>query len=150
MPNTDFFNQGFDFSDTPETGGELFLIFVTKVGEVNEQPIYEFLFSEDPDSACGPQWENICEFQVEPPQEQWVQKTGRLAPSELVLTLLEELDNFRYLDGVFGAISLAFEYIEDYSQMDNLNAGILKFGYGESMDVVLRKLKERGLELELS
>lgn len=147
--NDDFFNDKFDFS-TKHSGDELFLVFITKVGELNDEPVYEFIFSNDPESACGPQWENICEFNVEPPDSVWIQKIGTLQSSSLELTLLEELDNFRYLDGVFGAVSLGFEYIDNYSKMANLNDSILKFMYGEPLEEVVAKLKERNLELLLS
>ena len=145
----DFFGEDFDFSTKPAKEG-LFLIFITKVGELNDEPVYEFIFSNDPDSACGPQWENICEFNVEPPESKWIQQIGTLQSSSLTLTLLEELDNFRYLDGVFGAISLGFEYIDNYGKMVNLNDSILKFMYGEPLEEVVSKLKARSLELILS
>ncbi len=146
----DFFKDDFDFSTKPAQDGGLFLIFITKVGELNEEPVYEFIFSDDPDSACGPQWENICEFQVEPPESKWIHQIGTLQTSGLVLTLLEELDNFRYLDGVFGAIALGFEYIDNYGKMTDLNQTILKFMYGEPLEEVVAKLKARGLGLILS
>jgi len=149
MANNDFFTDDFDFSTKPPKGG-LFLIFITKVGELNDQPVYEFIFSSDPESACGPGWETICEFQVEPPETKWIDKIGTLQASPLVLTLLEELDNFRYLDGVFGAVALGFEFIDNYGKMSNLNETILKFMYGEPLDQVVTKLKERSLELILS
>lgn len=149
MANNDFFNEDFDFSTKPAKEG-LFLVFITKVGELNDQPVYEFIFSSDPESACGPQWENVCEYNVEPPEPKWIDKIGTLEASELTLTLLEELDNFRYLDGVFGAVALGFEFIDNYGKMNNLNAGILKFMYGEPLEEVQRKLNERSLELMMS
>jgi hypothetical protein len=150
--NTSIFDTTFSFdSDKPSGSENPALVFVTKVGEVNERPVYEFIFSNEPDSAVGPQWENICQYNVEPPLEKWISLIARIEPEDdLVFTLLEELDNFRYLDGVFGAVALAWEFIEDYSDLANFNTELLAFRYGEKLDMVKLKLESRGLDFKTS
>lgn len=143
------FDKEFSFGDDAENTDNPSLVYIHKAGEVNDSPIYEFYFSNDPDSACGPWWENICEYNVEPPLEKYVALVARFEPEDLVLTLLEELDNFRYLDGVFGVLALGWEYVEDYTQMSNFNTELLAFRYGERLDVVQSKLKAKGLGLLL-
>jgi hypothetical protein len=128
---------------------ELKLIFVTKVGEIyNETDIYEFIFSDNADEAIGYGWEMPCLNNVEPPKDTYNTLTATLKGGELILSLLEEQYEFRYLDGVFGFISLAWEYIEDYQMLDSLNDFRVCFRYGDTLQDVEKKLALKKISLD--
>jgi hypothetical protein len=128
---------------------DLQLIFVTKVGEMyDEGDVYEFIFSDNAALAIGYNWEKPCQYNVEPPQQEYAQLVARLSGEGLQLTLLEEMYEFRYLDGVNHFIALAWEYVDDYQTLDDLNQTLLSFHYGETYAQVQRKLADRSLSLE--
>jgi hypothetical protein len=128
---------------------ELKLIFVTKVGEIyDETDIYEFIFSDNSDEAIGYGWEMPCLNNVEPPKDTYQTMVATLKSGEVVLSLLEEQYEFRYLDGVFGFISLAWEYIEDYQMLDSLNDVRVCFKYGDTLEEVEKKLAYKKLSLD--
>lgn len=133
-----------------ELGGVegLHLIYVSEAGEHNEDVIYEFIFSDRPDDAIGKNWEDTCLFNVELPEKEFCTKIGILKTSKMVLSLLEEQNEFRYLDGVYGVIALAWEYIEHYSDLPSLEYSLMSFAYGDPFDMVIHKLKNRGYTLE--
>jgi hypothetical protein len=138
---------------------DLKLIYVSKVGEIyGKTDIYEFIFSDDSENAIGFGWEQICLHNVEPPHEEYRTLIATLKTDKelsttdkdkkMVLSLLEEQNEFRYLDGVFGFIGLAWEYIEDYQMLDSLNEERIVFHFGESFTSVERKLRLKKLTLE--
>jgi hypothetical protein len=128
---------------------DLKLIFVTKIGEIYDTTdIYEFIFSDNADEAIGYGWEMPCYNNVEPPKDSYNTLIATLKGGDLVLSLLEEQNEFRYLDGVFGFISLAWEYIEDYQMLDSLNDARVCFSYGDTLEEVERKLAQKKLSLD--
>ncbi len=125
----------------------LHLVYVGK-DYYRRQPQYEFYFSSQPESACGRFWENICAYNVEPPADEFVDSFAVLSAQSIEFGLLEEDEQFRYLDGVYGVIALAWEHIDDYKNLDSLNVELMTFRYGESLVEVEKKLQTRGLQLE--
>lgn len=136
--------------DDNELGGaeRLHLIYVSEAGEHNDDIIYEFIFSDRPDDAMGEGWEDTCLFNVKPPEAEFCAKIGVLKTSAIRLSLLEEQNEFRYLDGVFGFIPVAWEYIEYYADLPNFECVLLSFFFGSPLEEVVAKLKSRNLELE--
>jgi hypothetical protein len=128
--------------------GGLHLIYVSEAGEHNDDVIYEFFFSDRPDDAIGENWEDVCLYNVKPPQEEFCTKIGVLKTSAMQFSLLEEQEQFRYLEGVFGVIALAWEYVEDFNALPSLEYSMLSFFYGAPLEEVVTKLKGRNLELE--
>lgn len=141
----------FDFENEEEqetSGKELALVFVKQAGEHNDALIYEFYFSDRPEDAIGKRWEDVCQYQVSPPEEEFCTKIGVLKTSEIVLSLLEESDCFRYLEGVNKIVALAWEYIEDFNELPSLEYEMLSFFYGAPMSEVIDKLESKGLVLQ--
>lgn len=144
------FGEVEDEDEDNKLGGAngLHLIYVSEAGDHNDDIIYEFIFSDRPDDAIGKNWEDTCLFNVELPQKEFCTKVGVLKTSEIVFSLLEEQNEFRYLDGVYGVIALAWEYIEHYSDLPSLEYSLLSFPYGDPLENVTQKLKNKGLSLE--
>ena len=135
--------------DENELGGAggLRLIYVSEAGQHNDELIYEFIFSDRSDDAMGEGWEDTCLFNVNPPEEEFCTKIGVLKTSAIQFSLLEEQNEFRYLDGVFGFIPVAWEYIEHYADLPNFECVLLSFFFGSPLEEVVKKLKSRELEL---
>jgi hypothetical protein len=129
---------------------DLKLIYVTKIGEThNDEFVYEFIFSEAADDAIGEGWEEICAYSVHPPQKEFIDKVITLHTKDFELSLLEEQENFRYLDGVLGVISLAWEFVDDYALRPSLNEPLLVFGYGDPIEDVVSQFKDKGLTYKM-
>jgi hypothetical protein len=129
---------------------ELKLIYVTKVGETHDAEfLYEFIFSEDADNANGEGWEDICAYGVQPPLKEFIDKVITVHTKDFEFCLLEEQENLRYLDGVLGVISLAWEFVDDYNLRPSLNEPLVAFWYGESLSDVISKLKDKELTYKM-
>jgi hypothetical protein len=132
---------------------ELVLIYVGSAGEIDGLEVAEFYFSADPGSAIGPGWEMGARDNVEPPDAEYVAKKFRLRAPGLPLRLLEAEFEQRYLDGVYGVVALAWEYV-DYgglgvAELDALSSTMLHFFYGQTLASVLTRLAARDFGLEV-
>jgi hypothetical protein len=128
---------------------DLELIYIMKVGEShNDEHVYEFIFSDNSEEAVGTGWEDVCLYSVNPPSKEFVNKVATLKTKKIELSLLTEMSEWRYLDGVYGAVAIGWEYIEDYRTQPLADLTLLKFFYGETLEAVAQKLSERGMTLK--
>lgn len=130
---------------------KLYLIYVHKIGEnSNGNFEYDFLFSKRPDVAMGIGWETTAFIYQDTgdkkPENKYIDKTYKLI-SDIELIGIQEMDEFRMLDSVYGIVSLAWELIEDYSLSETLPEDLLTFRFGEPKEEVEKKLYGRDLKL---
>jgi hypothetical protein len=149
-------NVGFDTIDKPNNTNnnnddKLYLIYVHKIGEnSNGNFEYDLLFSKRPNVAMGIGWESTSFIYQEPsdkkPENEYIDKTYKLI-SDIELMGIQEMDEFRMLDSVYGIVSLAWELIDDYALSETLPEDILTFKFGELKEDVDKKLYSRDLKL---
>ncbi len=152
-------NVGFDAIDKPidsnisinTDNDKLYLIYVHKIGEnSNGNFEYDFLFSKRPNIAIGIGWETTAfiyqDTNDKKPENKYIDKTYKLI-SDIELMGIQEMDEFRMLDSVYGIVSLAWELIEDYSLSETLPEDILTFRFGEPKEDIDKKLYSRDLKL---
>jgi hypothetical protein len=117
------------------------LIYVNEIGsDFKGQKQYEFIFSKSLDLDIE-EWFVIpasATSQPKSPDVEYVDVVGLLKNTDLKLDLVQDSDYFGVIDAVDGVIALAWEKF-DY---DNENER-LSFRFGESIDVVTKKLKYR-------
>ncbi len=138
-------------SNNKENIGELFLIYVHNIGEnSNDEYEYEFLFSTKPEVAIGIGWESksylFQETSDKKPMSKYIDKSFKLT-TDIEFVGVQDIDDFRMLDSVYGVISLAWEQIDDYSLSETLPDELLTFKFGESKAEVDKKLYSRDLKL---
>lgn len=121
------------------------LIYVNEIGEdYKGQKQYEFIFSESTEFDIN-EWFTIpasSTSQTKSPEIQYIDLVGLLKDTDLQLELIQNSDYFGVIDAVDGIISLAWEKFDNSS--DNTR---LFFRFGETMDNVAKKLKNRGYHL---
>jgi len=120
------------------------LIYVNEIGsDYKGQKQYELIFSESyeidmdewfiiPASACS---------NTKSPDISYVDLVGLLKDTDLNFDLIQNSDYFGVIDAIDGVISLAWEKF-DYEKEDRLS-----FKFGESLESVTKKLKQRGFAL---
>jgi hypothetical protein len=123
----------------------LYLIYVNYVGkDYKGNMIYEFIFSDAPDSADGDDWDTFpASGRPEPPYDNFIKKVGRLE-SELPLDVIQNSDTFAVWDAVDGVIALAWENINSYDAYPEKR---ICFRFGEPIKDVESKLYEKDLIL---
>jgi len=128
---------------------DLKLIFIRIIGSnYKGEDIYEFMFSDNYEDAVGVNWEKIQFDGANPPEDEYINEVGTVITNKIELSLLSENENFRYLDGVFDIMPLAYEYIDDYSLHSSLNIELLKFRFGETKESVTKKLFSKEINIK--
>lgn len=121
------------------------LIYVNEIGsDYKGQKQYEFIFSKSTELDIE-EWFVIpasAVSQSKSPDIEYVDLVGLLKNTDLQLELVQNSDYFGVIDAVDGVISLAWEKFDFDNQEDRLT-----FKFGESIDSVVKKLKQRGYNL---
>ncbi len=146
----DSFDQPIE-SEKVNSNDKVYLIYIHKIGENSNGDFeYEFLFSKRPDVAIGVGWESTSfiyeSVTNKKPENKYIDKTYKLI-SNIELIGIQDIEDFRILDAVYGIVSLGWEYIEDYSLSETLPDDILVFKFKESKEDVDKKLFSRDLKL---
>jgi hypothetical protein len=121
------------------------LIYVNEIGsDYKGQKQYEFIFSKSTDLDIE-EWFIIpasATQQSKSPEIQYVDLVGLLKNTDLKLELIQDSDYFGVIDAVDGVISLAWEKFDFDNEFDRLS-----FRFGESVESVTKKLKQRNYQL---
>ena len=121
------------------------LIYVNEIGsDYKGQKQYEFIFSKSTDLDIE-EWFIIpasATQQSKSPEIQYVDLVGLLKNTDLKLELIQDSDYFGVIDAVDGVISLAWEKFDFDNEFDRLS-----FRFGESVESVKKKLKQRNYQL---
>ena len=121
----------------------LYLIYINYVGkDYKGNYIYEFLFSDTTKKIDGDEWDTFpASGRPQPPHEMYIKHVGKLE-SGLNLDVVQNSDTFAVWDAIDGVIALAWEKFDFDAENERLT-----FKFGESMDNVTKKLKQRDFEL---
>lgn len=121
------------------------LIYVNEIGsDYKGQKQYEFIFSK------------LSEFDIEEwfvipaslsvnsksPNVDYIDLVGLLKDSDIQLELIQNSDYFGVIDAVDGVVALAWEKFDMESENERLS-----FRFGESIDSVNKKIRQRGYQL---
>ena len=121
------------------------LIYVNEIGsDYKGQKQYEFIFSETFEIDMG-DWFQIpasATQRSKSPDVEYVNLVGLLKNTDLKLELVQDSDYFGVIDAVDGVVSLGWEKFDFDSQFERLT-----FKFGESLDSVNKKLKQRSYNL---
>lgn len=121
------------------------LIYVNEIGsDYKGQKQYEFIFSKSTDLDIE-EWFVIpasSTQQSKSPDIQYVDLVGLLKNTDLDLELIQNSDYFGVIDAVDNVIALAWEKFDFDNQFDRLS-----FKFGESVESVTKKLKQRNYHL---
>ncbi len=117
------------------------LIYVNEIGsDYKGQKQYEFIFSKSTDLDIE-EWFVIpasSTQQSKSPNIEYVDLVGLLKNTDLDLELIQNSDYFGVIDAVDGVIAMAWEKFDFDSENERLT-----FKFGESIDSVTKKLKQR-------
>ena len=121
------------------------LIYVNEIGaDYKGQKQYEFIFSESTEIDME-EWFIIpssASSQSKSPEVEYIDLVGLVKNTDLQLELVQNSDYFGVIDAVDGVISLAWEKFDYDSEFDRLT-----FKFGESLESVTKKLKQREYHL---
>lgn len=121
------------------------LIYVNEIGsDYKGQKQYEFIFSKSSEFDIE-EWFTIPASLTsisKSPDIEYIDLVGLLKDSDLKLELIQNSDYFGVIDAVDGVISLAWEKYDVENDIERLT-----FKFGESLDSVVRKLKNRNYHL---
>jgi hypothetical protein len=121
------------------------LIYINEIGsDYKGQKQYEFIFSNSTELDID-EWFAIpatSTSESKSPDVKYIDLVGLLKNSDIDLELIQNSDYFGIIDAVDGIISLAWEKFDINSDVQRLN-----FMFGESLDKVTTKLKDRGFHL---
>lgn len=121
------------------------LIYVNEIGsDYKGQKQYEFIFSETFEIDMG-DWFQIpasATQRSKSPDVEYVNLIGLLKNTDLKLELVQDSDYFGVIDAVDGVVSMAWEKFDFDSQYERLT-----FKFGESLESVNKKLKQREYNL---
>jgi hypothetical protein len=117
------------------------LIYVNEIGsDYKGQKQYEFIFSTATEIDMD-EW-FVIPASITPhtksPDVEYVDLVGLLKNTDLQLELVQDSDYFGVIDAVDGVVALAWEKFNIDSEDDRLT-----FKFGESMENVTKKLKQR-------
>ena len=121
------------------------LIYVNEIGDdYKGQKQYEFIFSNSTEIDME-EWFVIPATSTsisKSPNIEYIDVVGLLKNTDLYLELVQNSDYFGVIDAVDGVISLAWEKYDYNSNVDRLT-----FKFGESIESVSKKLKQRSYVL---
>ncbi len=121
------------------------LIYVNEIGsDYKGQKQYEFIFSKSTDLDID-EWFVIpasASQNTKSPDIQYVDLVGLLKNTDLELELIQNSDYFGVIDAVDNVIALAWEKFDFNNEFDRLT-----FRFGESVESVTKKLKQRNYHL---
>jgi hypothetical protein len=121
------------------------LIYVNEIGsDYKGQKQYEFIFSKSTDLDID-EWFVIpasSSQNTKSPDIQYVDLVGLLKNTDLELELIQNSDYFGVIDAVDNVIALAWEKFDFNNEFDRLT-----FRFGESVESVTKKLKQRNYHL---
>lgn len=121
------------------------LIYVNEIGsDYKGQKQYEFIFSESTELDIE-EWYVIpasATSHSKSPNVEYIDLVGLLKNTDLNLELIQNSDYFGVIDSADGIIALAWEKFD--MESDNQR---LFFRFGDSLDVVTKKLKSRNYHL---
>ena len=120
-----------------------YLIYVNGLGpNFKGDNIYEFIFSDEQE-VWGEGWDSKpCNGYPFPPELKYIKKVGVLRDTDVKLELIQNSDYFSMVDAVDGVVALAWEKFDFDSEFDRLT-----FKFGESLESVSKKLKQRDYQL---
>jgi hypothetical protein len=117
------------------------LIYINEIGsDYKGQKQYEFIFSESTEIDMD-EWFVIpssSTSQPKSPEIEYVDLVGLLKDTNLQLELIQDSDYFGVIDAVDGVIALGWEKFDFDSEFQRIS-----FKFGESLDSVTKKLKQR-------
>ncbi len=123
----------------------MILIYVNEIGsDYKGQKQYEFIFSKSTDLDIE-EWFVIpasSTQQSKSPDIEYVDLVGLLKNTDLDLELIQNSDYFGVIDAVDNVIALAWEKFDFNNEFDRLT-----FRFGESVESVTKKLKQRNYHL---
>ena len=124
----------------------MLLIYINEIGEdYKGQKQYEFIFSKSTEIDMS-EWfvipASASRFPKSPDVE-YIDIVGLLKNTDLELELIQNSDYFGVIDAVDGVVSLGWEKLDMNSDIKRLF-----FKFGESMESVNKKLKNRGFTLK--
>ncbi len=123
----------------------MILIYVNEIGsDFKGQKQYEFIFSKSTEIDIE-EWFVIPASAIsgsKSPEIEYVDLVGLLKNTDLKLELVQDSDYFGVIDAVDGVVSLGWEKFDFDSQFERLT-----FKFGESLDSVNKKLKQRNYNL---
>jgi hypothetical protein len=117
------------------------LIYVNEIGEdYKGQKQYEFIFSTSTEIDMDVWFKIPASLTSEPksPDIEYVDLVGLLKNTDLQLELIQNSDYFGVIDAVDGVIAMAWEKFDFDSENERLT-----FKFGESIESVTKKLKQR-------
>jgi len=117
------------------------LIYVNEIGEdYKGQKQYEFIFSTSTEIDMDVWFKIPASLSAEPksPDIEYVDLVGLLKNTDLQLELIQDSDYFGVIDAVDGVIAMAWEKFDFDSENERLT-----FKFGESIENVTKKLKQR-------
>ena len=117
------------------------LIYVNEIGsDYKGQKQYEFIFSDSSEIDID-EWFVVpasATSKTKSPDIEYVKLVGLLKNTDLDLELIQDSDYFGVIDAVDGVIALAWEKFDI-----EVEVGRLTFKFGESLENVTKKLKQR-------
>jgi hypothetical protein len=121
------------------------LIYVNEIGsDYKGQKQYEFIFSSSTEIDIE-EWFVIPASAIsesKSPEIEYVDLVGLLKNTDLKLELVQDSDYFGVIDAVDGVVALAWEKFDFDSEFERLT-----FKFGESLESVSKKLKQRSYQL---
>jgi hypothetical protein len=117
------------------------LIYVNEIGsDYKGQKQYEFIFSKSTEIDMD-EWFIIpssASSLPKSPEVEYVDLVGLLKNTDLQLELVQDSDYFGVIDAVDGVVAMAWEKFDMNSDTERLT-----FKFGESLESVTKKLKQR-------
>jgi hypothetical protein len=121
------------------------LIYVNEIGsDYKGQSQYEFIFSTSTEIDMD-EWFTIpssANQHSKSPEIEYVDLVGLLKNTDLRLELIQDSDYFGVIDAVDGVIALGWEKFDIDAENERLT-----FKFGESLESVTKKLKQRDYTL---
>jgi hypothetical protein len=122
------------------------LIYVNEIGvDYKGQRQYEFIFSKS-DEIDMDEWFDVpasSTLTSKSPNINYINQVGLLKDTDIIFELIQNSDYFGVIDSVDGVIAMAWEK----SNFDSDDERLF-FRFGETLENVIKKIKERGYSLE--
>jgi hypothetical protein len=117
------------------------LIYINEIGsDYKGQKQYEFIFSNSNEISVD-EWFVVPASSTshsKSPDIEFIDFVGLLKNTDLILELIQNSDYFGVIDAVDGVIALGWEVFDYDSEYERLT-----FRFGETLDSVNKKLKQR-------